>query len=699
MGAPGTPGPGRAMTIRERSILEARGHAWVVLALSLAAASSALAADGPEPAPSTPARQMLDYYERISQPKPLVARAGNEFIAHQTALRQRLLESVGLWPLPERVALEPRTTEALDHPWCTVRRVYYRLVPGVDASGLLYLPKSLPEKPSPAMLCPHGHWGLGNAHPVVHTRCLVFAHKGYVTFSPTQNHYEDLEIGVSHQTVGIWSNMRALDFLETLPEVDAGRIGVCGESGGGLQTQMLTALDPRVKAAAIAGLTCDFREITFPHAAHCDCNHYPAVMRFTDAPEISALGLPRPVQYLTMNDWTRRFAQDNFPAIAALYTANGVADHVQCGYEPTEHTYDRSKREKTYGWMDHWLKGREDSGPEPEPEPIELIPAERLQTLRLEGLKDDDFRGVSQLYRRRRHFQPLALTSRSDWSAYSRRMTSALLELTGESAVLLPLGKQKAVVTRRTEGEFTLEESRVPSEAALEVPTVILRRTAHRGRLPVVMLCSAGGAEELLKEHGPSSPYALAQQGALVVLPDARFCGKLSASALATDIGPAAMRFKPAHMLEAPTAHEAAALELARAWQRNALLWGRPLPAMTATDLRAVLNSVAGRADADMGRVRLVARGSGSVAIAVLFAAVLDSRVHAVDVDFQRACFENHTLPVVPFVLQYGDVLQWAAVLADREVVLHRLAAEAGSPAWLAAVFETLGRKQHLRID
>ena len=196
-------------------------------------------------------------------------------------------------------------------------RLFTRYGPGVYANGLLYMPKKLRERPAPAMLCPHGHWPEGSANvDNEQKRCLTFAKMGYITFAPTQNHYEDLAIGVSNQTLGVWSNMRAIDYLESLPDVDRNRIGSCGISGGGLQTQYLAALDHRVKAGTIAGYTCDCREFVLPWAPHCSCNHFPGIMQYADLPEISAsLAFPTPIQYLTMNDWTMYFRHLNYPTI------------------------------------------------------------------------------------------------------------------------------------------------------------------------------------------------------------------------------------------------------------------------------------------------------------------------------------------------------------------------------------------------
>ncbi len=621
------------------------------------------------------AEMLTEYYHQMSVPKPFVVREGQEFKAHQAALKKRVLGSVGLWPLPDRIALDVHESSPLDHPWCTVRRVYYQLWPNVYSSGLLYMPKELAEKPAPVMLCPHGHWKDGNAHPEVQRRCLYFARLGYVTFSSTQNHYEDLYLGVSHQTLMIWNNIRALDYLESLPQADKTRIGVAGASGGGLQTQMLVALDSRVKAATVVGLTCDFREIMFPNRHHCTCNHFPDVMQFTDHPEISALGFPAALQFLTMNDWTKNFEGDNFPTIRKLYTANNLPDRVDCRYYDTPHSYDKPKRERTYWWMEKWVRGKESPTSVVEPDEVKTFPVETLKGLSAEVPTDKGFGEISNIYKRARGYKNPAPANSADWQRYREQIREDLKVLLGLDATSRRATDEPRKIAKTIEGDIEVERVGYPSEGGLWVPTIVLRPREAEGRLPIVMILDGAGKESLLAETGPGSPRRLAQEGQFVVLPDVRCFGEMFSTGGNDDT------------------------RQRRGWERNGIVWGRPVPGMGCTDITGVLDGLSSRTDADMTRVTLVGRESGDAAIAVLFAAAIDTRITSTDVDLKDCCFEKRNLPLVSCVLEHGDVLQWASLLADRKLTLRNVPVEAGDPDWLRAAFAAADNGDGLQIE
>jgi len=621
------------------------------------------------------ARMLTDYFHRMSVPKPLTVRHGDEFQKHRKELREKVFHSVGLWPLPRRVPLDVHESTPLDHPWCTVRRVYYQLWPEVYSAGLLYMPKKLDEEPAPAMLCPHGHWSDGNAHPEVQKRCLNFARLGYVTFSSTQNHYEDLYLGISHQTQMIWNNIRALDYLESLAQADKSRFGVAGASGGGLQTQMLVALDDRVRAATIVGLTCDFREIMFADRHYCTCNHFPGVMRFTDHPELSTLGLPAALQFLTMNDWTKNFERDNLPAIRRLYAANGVAERVDCRYYDTPHSYDKQKRERTYQWMQRWVKGRDPGEPVVEPDEVKTFPVQTLKDLSVEVPQNKGFGELSRIYEAERGYRTPSLATRAQWQKYRQQMLARLKSLLGMDVVLPRVGNEPKRIGSQSDANLLIEHVGYPSEGGILVPTLVIRPKQAQGKLPVAVVLSEDGHKALLAKTGAVSVRQLALDGSLVALPDVRCHGRMLSTGGKN--------------------HK----QQWQAWERNGIVWGRPVPGMACTDIQGVLDGLAARADTDISRVKLITRRSGGLALAALFAAAVDSRVTSADVDLAGSCFQKRNLPLVSCVLQYGDVLQWAALLADRALTLRNVPPEAGNPQWLRSAFVLMHNGDGLRLE
>ena len=62
------------------------------------------------------ARRLRGYFERMSTPQPFLVRAGDDWVGHRQQLRRFVLACAGLDPLPERVPLDVRLSEPLDHP-------------------------------------------------------------------------------------------------------------------------------------------------------------------------------------------------------------------------------------------------------------------------------------------------------------------------------------------------------------------------------------------------------------------------------------------------------------------------------------------------------------------------------------------------------------------------------------------------------
>ena len=236
-----------------------------------------------------PDREPSRLFDQMSPTKPFVVRSGQRVPCASGRDSPALLKSLSLDPLPARVPLDVHQGEPLDHPWCTVRRVCYQIWPHVYADTLLYMPKhrpSVPPRPS-SRLRP-----LGMRRRLSHfeqQRCLNFARLGYVVLEPVQNHYEDLNIGISHQTLTTGTTCRALDLLESLPEVDPTASASAAARAGDAKRNARGPGFTR-EGGDCRGMCCDFRRILYPDNPTVGCNHYPGVMRLYRCPEISTLG-------------------------------------------------------------------------------------------------------------------------------------------------------------------------------------------------------------------------------------------------------------------------------------------------------------------------------------------------------------------------------------------------------------------------
>ena len=308
-------------------------------------------------------------------------------------------------------------------------------------------------------------------------------------------------------------------------------------------------------------------------------------------------------------------------------------------------------------------------GPAGEPE-TKTFPVETLdRPLRPRSPPTRALREIGRIYREQRSVPVPPLTEPRPIGSRTAQMTGAA-GLAGRRALLAAQATAISGATR-TEDRVIVERVAYPSEGGILVPASCCG-PRRRGRQAAGRRDAGQRRQEaLLAETGPDSPRGRAERGSLVVLPD------------------------PAH-LRRTVLHGRRTRPTAQAWERNGIVWGRPVPGMAATDLGGVLDGVAERSDADPSRVTVISRGSGDLAIAALFAMILD-RAHRCRRSRSGRCrFDKRNLALVPRVLLYGDVPQWAALLADRKLRLRNVPPEAGDPAWLERVFAAVGNLQGL---
>ncbi|HLN56584.1 MAG TPA: acetylxylan esterase [Bacteroidales bacterium] len=294
-----------------------------------------------------------------------------EWEARKAELRKCFLEQLNLSPLPKRTPLNPVFTPVRKFDGYTVQNVAIETVPGVWLSGSLYRPAK-GKGPFPAILCTHGHPNSENPaeddlykteqmryRPQQQYRCASLARMGAVVFSYEMFAYGESLLQVSiadHRstvtpTIQTWNSIRVVDFLTSLPYVDAAKIGVTGESGGGTQTFILAALDDRIAVSAPVVMVSSY------FAGGCTCESglpiHSCTELMTNNAEIAAMVSPKPLLVVSDgNDWTADVPRIEFPYLKKVYALYGKEGNVENVHFPDEtHNYGASKRAAMYDFM------------------------------------------------------------------------------------------------------------------------------------------------------------------------------------------------------------------------------------------------------------------------------------------------------------------------------------------------------------
>ena len=291
--------------------------------------------------------------------------------AHKAQLKRQILVAAGLYPLPEKTPLHPLITGRIERADYSIEKVAIETMPGYYLGGNLYRPLH-PKGKVPAALTPHGHWTYGRLEnsDVYSGQALgiSLARQGYVAFAydmvgyndtlQTNHRFNSLEYQLwSFTPLGLqlWNSIRALDFVESLPEVDSQRLAATGASGGGTQTFLLAAVDDRVHAAAPVNM------VSFIMQGGCVCENAPGLRIGTSNVEIAAMMAPRPMLLVSATgDWTKNVPREEYPAIQSIYELYHASGQVSVVQFQAEHNYNRQSREAVYSFFRKSLLGIDD---------------------------------------------------------------------------------------------------------------------------------------------------------------------------------------------------------------------------------------------------------------------------------------------------------------------------------------------------
>jgi hypothetical protein len=341
----------------------------------------------------------LDDYAPFKPPASLSA-----WNTRRQKLRQQLLVANGLWPMPEATPLQAVIHGKMDLGRYTIEKVSFASMPGVYVTGNLYRPKNHTGK-APGILSPHGHWADGRFYDAfvgrngaktifdqlengaeftvdaarypLQARCAQLASQGCVVFHydmlghadskalPHREGFLDAEAQLRLQSImGVqtYNSIRALDFITSLPDVDAKRIGVTGASGGGTQTFILCGVDDRPTAAFPAVM------VSTGMQGGCVCENCSLLRVGTGNVEIAALFAPKPLAMSGANDWTLELATKGLPELKRLYALFGAEDKVAgTVYPQFGHNYNGASGLLVYEWFNkHFKLGN--------PTPIKEVP-------------------------------------------------------------------------------------------------------------------------------------------------------------------------------------------------------------------------------------------------------------------------------------------------------------------------------------
>lgn len=303
-------------------------------------------------------------------------------VAHIKANMQQVmgtLHDTARWaPLEVETVSEEKTAKYLR------RKVRFTSELGDRVPAWLLIPNDLPASgKAPAMLCLHQTTKIGKDEPagLGGLPSLHYAHelaeRGYVCIVPDYPSFGeypyDFKTQGAHRVSGsmkaIWNNIRAVDLLETLPQVDKTRLGVIGHSLGGHNALFTAVFDDRLKAVVTSCGFTPFHDYYGGKVAGWTSDRYMPRIRDVygndadklpfDFYEVIAAIAPRGVfsnSPLKDSNFDISGVRKAFAKAGEVFALLKTEKNLTLVTPDAPHDFPEAERLAAYAWLDHLLK-------------------------------------------------------------------------------------------------------------------------------------------------------------------------------------------------------------------------------------------------------------------------------------------------------------------------------------------------------
>lgn len=286
----------------------------------------------------------------------------------------------------QKTPLNAKVTGKLERENFTVEKIIFESHPGFYVTAALFIPKKL-QKPGPAVIYCSGHTELGFRSDTYQKVIINLVEKGFIVFAfdpigqgerlqyvdpetgkskvggPTTEHsyagVQTLLTGTSLSDYFIWDGVRALDYLETRPEVDMKRIGITGRSGGGTQSALIAAYDDRIYAAAPECYITSFKRLLQSIGPQdAEQNPYNFIKNGFDHADFLHIRAPKPALIITTTHdfFSQQGARETYAEVQNSYAAFDTSENIQFAEDFGKHESTKNNRETLYTFFQEHLQ-------------------------------------------------------------------------------------------------------------------------------------------------------------------------------------------------------------------------------------------------------------------------------------------------------------------------------------------------------